>query len=48
MSPDHIEALKKGFYETKVVVTTEEARQIEEQTKEQADSQCGLLSVGRD
>lgn len=42
VSPDHLEALKKGFYETKVVVTPEEAEQIEQQTQGQADSQVWI------
>ena len=32
ISPDHLEQLKMGYYETKVVVTPEEARSIERQT----------------
>lgn len=37
ISPEHLEGLKNGFYETKVVVTPEEAKAIEQQTREQAD-----------
>ena len=35
----HLEALKKSFYETQVVVTDEEAVFIAQQTKEQVDSE---------
>ena len=38
VSPNHLEALNKGFYETKVVVTYDDAKHIEQQTQDQADS----------
>ncbi len=38
VSPNHLEALKKGFYETKVVVTYDDAKHIEQQIQDQADS----------
>jgi hypothetical protein len=38
ISKEHLEELKDGFYETKVVVTSEEAKEIEQQTRDQADS----------
>ena len=39
MTEGHLEALKKSFYETQVVVTDEEAVFIAQQTKEQVDSE---------
>ena len=38
VSSDHLEALKRGFYETKVIVTSDEAKNIEQQTRDQAES----------
>ena len=38
ISPEHLEELKKGYYETKVIVTPEKAAEIEHSTREQADS----------
>ena len=34
ISPDHLEALITGFYKTKVIVTSSEAKEIEQQTRE--------------
>lgn len=39
ISPEHLEELKKGFYETKEVVNSEEAIEVEKQTRDQTDSQ---------
>lgn len=39
VSPDHLDRLKTGFYETKVVVTPEEVKAIERQTLDQADNE---------
>lgn len=39
ISPDFLEQLKKGFYDTKVVVTPEEAKAIERQTLDQAENE---------
>ena len=39
ISPGHLEELKRSFYETKVVITPEESKQIEQQTRDQADSE---------
>ena len=36
--PEHLEELKMSFYETKVVVSEEEAVEIEQRTRDQADS----------
>ena len=38
ISPEHLAELKKGYYETKVIVTSERAKEIEHETREQADS----------
>ena len=43
VSPDHLKQLKDGFYETKVVVTPEEAKAIEEQTSDQADNEQWMM-----
>ena len=37
ISPDHLDELKQGFYQTKVVVTPREVTQIENDTRQQAD-----------
>ena len=37
ISPEHLEELKKSFYETKVIVTPEEAIKIQQYTRDQAD-----------
>ena len=39
ISQQSLEQLKASFYQTKVVVTREEAKQIEQQTREQAESE---------
>ena len=39
ISLEHLEELKTGFYQTKVVITSEEAKQIELQTRDQVDNQ---------
>lgn len=39
VSPDYLEQMKNGFYETKVVITPEEARTIERQTLDQAENE---------
>ena len=39
VSPDYLERLKSGFYQTKVIVTPEEAQEIERNTVDQADNQ---------
>jgi hypothetical protein len=39
ISPESLEELKSSFYQTKVVITTEETQQIEEQTRDQADNE---------
>ena len=38
ISPEHLAELKKGYYKTKVIVTSERAKEIEHETREQADS----------
>ena len=43
ISSDHLESLKKGFYETKVVITPDKVTEIEEQTRDQAESQVWLV-----
>ena len=43
VTPEHLEQLKTSFYLTKVVVTKEEAMEIEEQTRDQADSMQWLM-----
>lgn len=42
VSPDILEELKNGFYKTKVVVTSEEAKTIERQTVDQADNELWI------
>ena len=37
ISPEHLKELKKSFYETKVIVTPEEATKIQQDTRDQAD-----------
>ena len=37
ISPEHLEELKQGFYETKVVVSPEDVTRIENDTRQQAD-----------
>ncbi len=39
ISPDSLDQLKSSFYESKVVVTRDEARTIEAETKTQAESE---------
>ena len=39
VSQDYLEQLKTGFCTTKVVVTLEEAKEIEKQTQDQADNE---------
>lgn len=46
VTKDHLEALKKRFYETQVKVTDEDAAFIAQQTKEQVKH--GLRSTERD
>ena len=38
LSQESLDQLKSSFYETKVVITSEEAKKIEQQTRDQADS----------
>jgi len=38
VSPDHLETLKRGFYEANVVVTSETIHYIQQQTKDQSGS----------
>ena len=42
ISPEHLEQLKVSFYETKVVITEEKAKKIEQQTREQSDSELWI------
>ena len=37
ISPEHLEELKKSFYETKVIVTPEETIKIQQDTRDLAD-----------
>ena len=41
--PEHLEQLKTSFYSTKVVVTKDEAMEIEKQARDQADSMQWLV-----
>lgn len=43
ISPEHLKELKRSFYETKVVVTPEEGKHIEQQTHDQADSEQWMV-----
>ena len=43
ISPEHLEELKKSFYRTKVLVTPEEAIEIEQETRDQADSERWIV-----
>ncbi len=38
ISPEHLDELKQGYYQTKVVVTPTEVKTIEINTRQQADS----------
>ena len=42
-SPDHLKQLKDGFYKTKVIVTPEEAKTIEQNTNDQADNEQWMM-----
>ena len=42
ISREHLEVLKDSFYKTKVALTTEEARDLEIQTQNQADSELWI------
>jgi hypothetical protein len=42
ISTEHLEDLKDSYYKTKVVLTPEEARDLEEQTRNQADSELWI------
>lgn len=46
-SPVNMEELKSNFWQTKVVITLEEAKQIEQQTCDQADSERWILNKPR-
>ena len=39
VSQDYLKQLKTGFYTTKVVITLEEAKEIEKLTQDQADNE---------
>ena len=43
---DHLEQLKSGFYQTKVIVTSEQADHIEKCTIDQADNQLWIVVGG--
>ena len=43
VSPDHLKQLKDGFYKTKVIVTPEEAKAIEQNTNDQADNEQWMM-----
>ena len=42
ISPESLEQFKNSFYETKVVVTREEARKIERETRIQQSEECSM------
>ena len=44
ISSEHLEELKTSYYETKVVVTPAEATEIEQQTRDQADSEEWIVN----
>lgn len=45
--PEHLEELKRSFYQAKIVITIEDAKHIEQHTREQADSERWLVERRR-
>ena len=43
VSPDHLETLKRGYYEENVIVTSEERSRIQQETKDQAGSNTWIM-----
>ena len=48
ISPNSLEGLKSSFYQTKVVITREDAHKIEQQTRDQADNECSKCERRKD